>query len=307
VTEAIDRRSGEGERRRVRERRRAIPRRQSDVPWITAPRVLLVATHVNARLRYTSLLEEAGYAVYAVADAVEALQAMTRRLPDAVILGPESSGPDSLTIIDALRNDLYTRDVPAVIITGAQIRSSNGSGGNGRVRHSGATVMLSDGAPADSVLAAVDDLTRGTPVERFAKRQLRRSLLTLRPDEWHTGHAGGGLEQMRAVIDRLQPPVLGLDDHGACVAASRGAESLTGYTRAELVRSSVFDGTLGPQLPFAAAWQEHAAGRRASRATTIRDKAGRVVRLEIEIGSLLPNLHALVMAPAPLTDRRIER
>jgi CheY-like chemotaxis protein len=279
---------------------------------MTPPRVLLVAAQVNTRLRYTGLLEEAGYAVYAVGDAVEALQAMTRRLPDAVILGPESSGADSLTIIEALRNDLYTRDVPAVIITSGQIRSQNGSGSTSRVRHSGTTLMLSAAAPADAVLAAVDDLTRATPAERFARRQLRRSLLTLRPDEWRFEDSGPDVEQIRAVIDRLQHAVVGLDSHGACVAASLGAETLTGFTRTELLRTSVFDGTLGPQLPFAAAWQDHTAGRRAARSTTIRDKAGRSLRLEIDIGSLLPDLHALVMAPvgraepsrAPTPERR---
>lgn len=293
--DTIDDRPGTSDERRSRQRRRGIARRHADVPWATAPRVLLIAANMDARLLYTGLLEEAGYAVYAVADAIEALQTIGRRLPDAVVLGEGSSGPDSLALLNALRADATTSDVPAVILTGVQIHS----GTSGRTRHTAPTMMLGEPVPGDAVLAAVDDLTRATPPERFVRRQLRRTLLTLRGMERRLASDEQGVDQLRAVIDRLHPAILGLDVHGAYVAASRGAEALTGYTRRELATMSVFDAALGPHLPLAAIWQEHTEGRRGGGVATLRDKMGRSLRVEIAVGPVLPGLDALALAAAP--------
>ena len=90
----VEQQSAAGADRLSRQRRRGIARRHADIPWTTAPRVLLITSALDARLTYAGLLEEAGYAVYAVTDAIEALQTIGRRLPDVVILGPASAGAD---------------------------------------------------------------------------------------------------------------------------------------------------------------------------------------------------------------------
>jgi CheY-like chemotaxis protein len=284
--------------RRTRQRRRDIPRRQADLPWTTAPRVLVVAAHVNTRLLYTGLLEEAGYAVYAAADTIEALHAMARRLPDAVVLTPDSSGADSLAVVEALRADLLTADVPAVIVTAAQIRA--GASTSASQRHSGSTLLLREPASADVVVAAVDDLTRATPPDRSSRRQLRRSLLVLRPSGADPSDSVPAIPQMCALIDRLHPALLGFDAAGLCIAVSRGAQVLTGYSRADLIGTSVFDGTLGPHLPFAAAWQEYGARGRCNGNVIIRDRGARSVPVQIEFGAVLDGLHALALGQAAL-------
>lgn len=275
--------------RRLRTRRRGLSRRQGDAPWTSAPRVLLIASNADVRLLLTGLLEEAGYAVYPVRDAIDALQTIGRRLPDAVVLGGGSSGADSLALLTALRTDAETRDIAAVILTGVQVHSA----ANGR--HTGPTMLLREPVSADAVLAAVDDLTRSAPLDRVACRQLRRALLILNETQGRLA-SGDGREQMVAVINRLHPAVLGIDVKGAVVAASRGAEALIGYDRQELVTMSVFDAAFGSDLPLARSWQAYLEGRRTTGTVSVRDRAGRLLRMHIAAGHVIPGLDAIALA-----------
>jgi CheY-like chemotaxis protein len=277
--------------RRVRQRRRGVVRRQADVPWAAAPRVLLIASSLEARLMYAGLLEEAGYAVYGVSDAIEALQTITVRMPDAVVLGHGSSGPDSLALLNALRGDVSTSDVPAVVLTSAQVQS----GASERDRHSGPTVLLGEPVPADAVLAAVDDLTRATPSDRFGRRQLRRTLLVLRTLAKQAQSDGRDSSHLKTTLDRLQGAVLGLDDRGSVVAASRGAETLTGYPRRELTAASVFDSLFGPHLPLAPIWEAHHAEARQAGTVTLRDKTGRSLQLAYSLERLTTDFHSIAL------------
>ncbi len=282
--------------RRIRQRRRLVPRRNADVPWIAAPRVLFIAPEVQTRLIYTSLLEEAGYAVYAVADEIEALQTITRRLPDVVIVGPQSAGARGLALVKALRAERSTSDVPAVVLAAVQLQADPA----GRNRHTGTTLLLGEPVSGHAVLTAVDDLTRATPPERFLHRQLRRALLTLGTLEATSGDPGERIEQMCAVIGRVHAAIVGIDPHGGLLAASRGAEALTGYTRAELTAKTVFDSALGADLPLAAVWQKHTGGRSGELGpVALRDKAGRAMRVEVEARTLLPELTAIAFAASP--------
>lgn len=280
--------------RRTRQRRRGVVRRHADIPWASAPRVLLIAAAIESRLLYAALLEEAGYAVYAVSDAIEALQTITVRMPDAVVLGHGSSGPDSLALLNALRGDLTTSDVPAVVLTSAQVQS----GASERDAHTGPTMLLGEPVSADAVLAAVDDLTRATPPERFGRRQLRRTLLALRNVTRRATNDDPQTPQLCATIDRLHVAVLGLDDRGSIVAASRGAETLTGFTRRELTSTTVFDSLLGAHLPLASTWEAHMSNPRGTGSVTIREKSGRSLALAYGFETLISGLHALALVHA---------
>jgi PAS domain S-box-containing protein len=218
---------------------------------------------------------------------------MTHRVPDAVVLGEGSAGADSLALLNALRADATAADVPAVVLTGVQVPS----GASTRDQHSGPTLLLQEPASAETVLAAVDDLTRATRHERVARRQLRRSLVALGATTRAVG-TECGVGQAAAVIDRLHPPILGLDDHGSIVAASLGAERLLGYSRPELVAMTMFDTFFGPDLPLAALWQDYTEGRRGPTATVVRDRSGRQVPVEAAFDLLVPGLQALVLAPS---------
>jgi PAS domain S-box-containing protein len=297
----VEQQSAAGADRRSRQRRRGIARRHADIPWTTAPRVLLITSALDARLTYAGLLEEAGYAVYVVSDALDALKSITMRMPDAVVIGQGSSGADCLALLSALRADVTTSDVPAVILTSSQVQST----ASDRDRHTGPTMLLGEPVSADAVLGAVDDLTRATPPERFARRQLRRSLITLRnlahpqPSGPHASNrrASDGT-QLRAVIDRLHVPIVALDADGGYVAISRGAEALTGYTRAEITATSVFDSGMGSHLPLASIWEAHSTGTRRSGTTSLRDKSGRTLKVAYLIDALTAELHVLLLVHA---------
>jgi CheY-like chemotaxis protein len=283
--------------RRVRQRRRGIARRQDDVPSADIPRLLLVIEDVEARLKYAALLEESGYAVYAVSEPIEALKTMTSRVPDALLLGSGCSGPDCLRLLSALRGDVATADVPAVVLTSAQVQGAPS-------RSSGTTVLLGEPVPADVVLGAIDDLTRATPVERFTRRQLRRTLVALRSiiDEYSErprmpGDTADDAIDWPSVIGRFHSPILGLNAEGNYIAASRGAETLTGYLNSELTAASVFDAGMGSHLPLASVWQAHREGTGATTGlTTIRGKSGRTLKVAYVITALAPTLHVLLLA-----------
>jgi CheY-like chemotaxis protein len=283
--------------RRARQRRRGAPRREEDVPWTSAPRILLVSADLDYRLKYAALFEEAGFSAYAVSDSVEALKTISFRMPDLVLLGAGSSGPDSFRLLAALRGDACTADVPAVVLTSAHAHADGAS----PTKSSGATLLLEQGVPADVVLGALDDLTRGTPVERFTRRQLRRTMIALRRvvDEQPPGTATPetAVARWSAVIRQLRTAILGTNAEGAYVAASRGMDALTGYVDRELASTSVFDTTMGAHLPFASVWQAYRAGAGSTGTTTIRDKSGRTIRVAYLFSELTSDLDVLLLAP----------
>jgi PAS domain S-box-containing protein len=284
-----DRPNGE---RRTRPRRRALDRRRADALWRTAPRVLVVAATVEGRLRYAALLEQAGYSAYAVADAIEALRTVPVRMPDAVLVGDGSSGRDSLALLAALRADAATRDMPAVVIASAQVEAR----GNGPNRQSGSTVLLGEPASIGAVIGAMDDLTGATRADRIAKRQLRRSMIAVRELLGNTiGEASD--DDLECVINRVHGAMFGINADGSCIAISRGAEALTGYGRDELMGMSVFDSRLGRDLPLATAWEARTDAGRKGATTTIRDRAGRTVKVAFAIEAVTSHLHVLVLVP----------
>jgi PAS domain-containing protein len=271
------------------------------VPWIDAPRVLLVTSDVTSRLKYTALFEEAGFSVYAVSDAVEALKTISLRMPDVAVLGSDASGPDCFRLLSALRADMWTADVPAVVLASTEVRAA----GAWPTKASGATVLLGEGVPAHVVLAAVDDLTRGTPVERFARRQLRRTLTALRSVFEEQGPRiaaeetlEGDIARWSSVVRLLRAPVLVVNTEGSYVAVSRGIEALTGYVGRELTATSVFDTIMGTHLPFASVWQAHRAGTGSTGQVSIRDKGGRTLKVAYLVSVLTPHVHVLLLAPS---------
>jgi PAS domain S-box-containing protein len=282
-----------GERRRL-DRRQLAGRRGAERQRGVRPHVLLIEPHDDTRLLYTNVFEDAGYAVYSVTHGAEALAVAQFRLPDLILMEVVIPGVDGLTILQALRADLATSDIPVIVVT-ATLHYHLPE----RARASGAVIVLGKPTPIDGLFAAADDLIRGTPPARLARRQLRRALLTIRkvaaasatPDERTR-------ERVRALIDRLQVAVLAMDDDGRYLAASPGVESLTGYTRAELLSMSVFDAALGATLPLARLRDHFISSEHEMSETTINNKMGGRVPIHASFATVLPGLHAAVFAPA---------
>jgi PAS domain S-box-containing protein len=103
-------------------------------------------------------------------------------------------------------------------------------------------------------------------------------------------------KRIRSFIDRLQVAVLMIDAHGRYVAASRGVTLLTGYSRTELLRMSVFDSSLGKSLPLARPWQDAHLHRDAITDVAIRDARGHTINLQTRFDSIFSNLSAAALA-----------
>ena len=279
--------------RRLRDRRAECGRRRSDsfAPVGETPRLLLIEPHEDTRLLYACLFEEAGYAVYPLAEGIGAIDIVRGRLPDVVVMELAVPGADGFEILRQLREDPLTSSIPAVVVT-----SLLNFDVPERARASGAVLVLGKPTGPETLLAAVDELIMATPRERLVVRQLRRSLLTLRELGKRVKPEESAQERVRALIDRLQVAMLALDAQGHYVAVSRGASTLTGYSRAELLGRSIFDAGLTLNPPASERWQEFLAQQRFAAETKMRDRNGNIVSIQTEFATILPGLHAAAFA-----------
>ena len=149
----------------------------------------------------------------------------------------------------------------------------------------------------ESVLAEVDKLISVTPRERLVVRQLRRSLSMLRELGQRVKPDERAQERVRSLIDRLQVAILALDTDGHYVAVSRGASTLTGYARAELIGKSIFDTGLALNPCVSEGWQQFLDRKESAAKTILPDRGGNVVSIQTEFATIcLLGLHAAALA-----------
>jgi PAS domain-containing protein len=252
------------------------------------PRVLLVEPDRDARLLYNCLFEEAGYAVYSVAESEAVIEVARGRVPDVVVMEFADSGAGG-QILRHWGEDPLISSIPIVVVT-SLLNFDLPS------RLSGAISVLGRLAGPESILAEVDNLIRTTPRERLVERQLRRSLMMLRELAKRVRPDERAQERLRSLIDRLQVAVLALDTEGRCVAVSRGASRLTGYSRAELIGRSILDVELELNPRVSESWQDFLAQRQSAARTITLDGSGNVVGIQTEFATILPGLHAAAFA-----------
>jgi PAS domain S-box-containing protein len=257
--------------------------------------VLVIEPHDDTRMLYVMLLEEAGYTVYAVANGIDAVSVAQKGLPDLVILELAVPRVDGFGILQAIRQNASTADIPAVVVTGALHYDMPA-----RARETGATVVLTKPTPIDELLRIADDLIDETPPARLMRRQLRRTLSTIAKVAAEVKLDEGARNRVRSLIDRLQIAVLATDEKGRHIAASVGAEWLTGYTRAQLLTMSIQDLMSGADMPAMQQAERGDIVERPVPKTTIRHNDGRTVQVEALFATVLPGLHAaaFVLAPA---------
>lgn len=81
------------------------------------PKVLLVEDSKFLRVANQRALTMLGYEVSTAADGQEALQAVSNKIPDIILLDmmiPKISGPD---VLKALKNNPATMDIPVIVVS----------------------------------------------------------------------------------------------------------------------------------------------------------------------------------------------
>ena len=278
-----------GERRLCQRRAHRGRRRADGVDAVDeTPRVLLIEPDLGTRLLYACLFEEAGYAVYAVAESTGALDVARGRLPDVVVMRVAGPGAGE-EVLRQWGKDPLISSIPIVVIA-SLLRLDV------PVRAPGAISVLGKPTGPESVLAEVDKLISVTPRERLVVRQLRRSLSMLRELGQRVKPDERAQERVRSLIDRLQVAILALDTDGHYVAVSRGASTLTGYARAELIGKSIFDTGLALNPRISEGWQQFLDRKESAAKTILPDRGGNVVSIQTEFATILPGLHAAALA-----------
>jgi PAS domain S-box-containing protein len=264
-------------------------RRQSDRRSLAVDsrRVLLVGQDEAWRLLTMYLFEEAGYAVYAAADQLQAVMFASRLLPDVVVV--QMGTPDTLDILARLSEGSSTYDIPVVVLT-SSLQSTEAR----RAGEAGGVTLLAQSA--DGVLVGeVDMLVAAAPQ---AQRALKRRLLDIRELARSYTPDKAGQARLRHLIDRLQVAILAVDAQGRCIAASQGATMLTGYSRLQLLTTSVFQTGLDGGHVSNERWRGFLANRHYAWTATITNRSGEDVTVHAAAVEIMPGLNVAAFAPA---------
>ena len=145
------------------------------------------------------------------------------------------------------------------------------------------------------LVGEVDTLIAAAP---RAQRTLKRRLLDLQElARFYTPDAEGQA-RLRHLIDRLQVAILAVDEQGHCIAASQGATMLTGYSRLQLLTTSVFQAGFAGGHVSDERWRGFLANRQYAGTTTITNRAGEDVTVHAAAVEIMPGFHVAAFAPA---------
>jgi PAS domain S-box-containing protein len=277
------------ERRQLQHSRLARPgRRQNDrrPPAAEHRRILLVGPDEAWRLLNAYVFEEAGFVVYAAADQQQAVAFTNRLLPDVVVVGMDI--PHMLVLAERSGRSSIS-DIPVVVLT-----SSLESADARRARAAGAVTLLAHPADTDALIDEVSALVAAAP---RAHRALKRRLLDLQELAQYYKPDADGQALFRRLIDRLQVAIFALDERGHCIAASKGATALTGYSQPHLLRSSVFEkGFAGGRISNER-WQGFLAHGHYEGTTTITNRDGQDVTVHAAaVAEIMPGFHVAAVA-----------
>jgi CheY-like chemotaxis protein len=245
-------------------------------------RILLIGTDEAWRLFTTYVFEEAGYVVYAAANARQAVAFTIRLLPDVVLMQVEA--PNPVDVVARLADASSTRDIPVVVLT-TSLHSPDAQ----RARAAGAVTLLPHTADVEVLIGEVDSLVPAAP---RARRTLKRRLRDLQDLARYCTPDAQGQASLSRLIDHLQVAVFAVDEQGHCIAASEGVTMLTGYSRLQLLTTALFQAAFGCKDDFVG--DRHDAGT-----ATITTRAGEDVMVHAAaVAEILPGVHVAAFAAA---------
>ena len=119
------------------------------------PTILLADDNDDSREIYRTLFEVAGYRVLEAANGVAALDVVEAEVPDVIMLNLVMPHLDGHGVLEELRAQPHTEDIPCLVFTGdARFEQM------GRAVHSGADAFLTKPAEPREVLQFVEQLLR---------------------------------------------------------------------------------------------------------------------------------------------------
>ena len=136
-------------------------------------------------------------------------------------------------------------------------------------------------------------------VEARAQRALKRRLLDIRELARLFTPGDEGRDRLRHLINRLQVAILAVDAQGHCIAASDGTTRLTGYSRPQLLTTSVLqEGFAGAHVSVER-WRDFLAHRQYAGTITITNGAGEDVTVHAAaVAEIMPGVHVAAFAAA---------
>jgi twitching motility two-component system response regulator PilH len=93
-----------------------------------AKTILIVEDNHGDRTRLERLLGAAGYQVSTAENGAQALAAVKRSKPDAILMDVNMPEMDGFAATRALRGDAQTKDIPVVLVTGKDQRADKAWG-----------------------------------------------------------------------------------------------------------------------------------------------------------------------------------
>jgi PAS domain S-box-containing protein len=265
-------------------------RRQNDgrPPAAEHRRILLVGPDEAWRLLNAYVFEEAGFVVYAAGDEQQAVAFTIRLLPDVVVVPVDV--PHTL-VLAGLSGGSSICDIPVVVLT-----SSLQSPEARRARAAGAVTLLAHPEDPDVLVGEVDTLIAVGP---RAQRALKRRLFDLQELAQYYKPDAEGQALLRRLIDRLQVAIFAIDERGHCIAASQGATALTGYSRPQLLSSSIFEQGFAGGKVSGKHWRGFLAHGHYEGTTTITNRAGEDVTVHAAaVAEIMPGVHVAAVAAA---------
>ncbi len=89
-----------------------------DKPAPHGPTILIAEDNLEQRSLYAELLGGVGYRVLEASDGAEAVDVTRRERPGLVLMDVTMPGTSGWNAVRTLRDDVATRDIPIVVVTG---------------------------------------------------------------------------------------------------------------------------------------------------------------------------------------------
>ena len=126
----------------------------------------------------STVLERAGFTVVQAEDGVEAVQAVLRHQPDAVVLDVQMPRVSGYVAARLLKDDWQTQDIPILLLTSLDAASDRYWGEN-----VGADRFLTKDFEAPQLVEAVQDVLKAAEAARGGRPALRPDPVELTDDD----------------------------------------------------------------------------------------------------------------------------